>query len=90
MNPYYIVGYLQGINSGGKFELLGGLDYDYGFVPYKADSADILAEDWEIVENDDRLRFRVWDKRLNRYLGKYDPSQMLMSNGATKWKIAMI
>ena len=28
MNPYYIVGYLQGINSDGKFELLGGLDYD--------------------------------------------------------------
>lgn len=23
--------------------------YDYGFVPYKANSADILAEDWEIV-----------------------------------------
>lgn len=29
MNPYYIVGYLQGINSDGKFELLGGLNYDY-------------------------------------------------------------
>lgn len=29
----------------------------------------------------DRLRFRVWDKRLNRYLGKDDPTQMLMSNG---------
>lgn len=29
----------------------------------------------------DRLRFRVWDKRLNRYLGEYDPIQMLMSNG---------
>ena len=28
MNPYYIIGYLQGINSEGKFELLGGLDYD--------------------------------------------------------------
>ena len=28
--------------------------YDYGFVPYRADSADILAEDWEIVENDNR------------------------------------
>lgn len=28
--------------------------YDYGFIPYRADSADILAEDWEIVENDDR------------------------------------
>ena len=24
--------------------------YDYGFVPYKADSDDILAEDWEIVD----------------------------------------
>lgn len=22
----------------------------------------------------DRLRFRVWDKRLNRYLGKDDPT----------------
>ena len=29
MNQYYIVGYLQGINSDGKFELLGGLNYDY-------------------------------------------------------------
>lgn len=29
----------------------------------------------------DRLRFRVWDKRLNRYLGEYDPIQMIMSNG---------
>ena len=29
----------------------------------------------------DRLRFRVWDKRLNRYLGKDDPTPMLMSNG---------
>lgn len=29
----------------------------------------------------DRLRFRVWDKRLNRYLGEYDPTPMLMSNG---------
>ena len=28
MNQYYIVGYLQGINSDGKFELLGGLNYD--------------------------------------------------------------
>lgn len=28
--------------------------YDYGFVPYRADSADILAEDWEIVKNDNR------------------------------------
>lgn len=27
---------------------------DYGFVPYRADSADILAEDWEIVENDNK------------------------------------
>lgn len=26
-------------------------------------------------------RFRVWDKRLNRYLGEYDPTPMLMSNG---------
>lgn len=30
---------------------------------------------------DDRLKFRVWDKRLNRYLGKDDPTPMLMSNG---------
>lgn len=29
----------------------------------------------------DRLRFRVWDKRLKRYLGKDDPTPMLMSNG---------
>lgn len=29
----------------------------------------------------DRLKFRVWDKRLNRYLGKDDPTPMLMSNG---------
>ena len=29
----------------------------------------------------DRLRFRVWNKRLNRYLDKYDPIQMIMSNG---------
>ncbi len=29
----------------------------------------------------DRLKFRVWDKRLNRYLDKYDPSPMLTSNG---------
>ena len=29
----------------------------------------------------DRLGFRVWDKRLNRYLGEYDPIQMIMSNG---------
>ena len=29
INQYYIVGYLQGINSDGKFELLGGLNYDY-------------------------------------------------------------
>lgn len=28
MNQYYIIGYLQGINSDGKFELLGGLNYD--------------------------------------------------------------
>lgn len=29
----------------------------------------------------DRFKFRVWDKRLNRYLGKDDPTPMLMSNG---------
>lgn len=29
----------------------------------------------------DRSKFRVWDERLNRYLGKYDPTPMLMSNG---------
>lgn len=29
----------------------------------------------------DRLKYRVWDKRLNRYLGKNDPTQMLMENG---------
>lgn len=29
----------------------------------------------------DRLRFRVWNKRLKRYLDKYDPTPMLMSNG---------
>lgn len=29
----------------------------------------------------DRFKFRVWDERLNRYLGKYDPTPMLMSNG---------
>lgn len=29
----------------------------------------------------DRLRFRVWNKRLSRYLGEYDPIQMIMSNG---------
>ena len=34
-----------------------------------------------IASYNDRLRFRVWDKRLNRYLGEYDPIQMIMSNG---------
>lgn len=29
----------------------------------------------------DRLRFRVWNKRLKRYLDKYDPTPMLMNNG---------
>lgn len=29
----------------------------------------------------DRFKFRVWDKRLNRYLGKDDPTQMLLENG---------
>lgn len=29
----------------------------------------------------DRLKFRVWNKRLSRYLDKYDPTPMLMSNG---------
>lgn len=29
----------------------------------------------------DRFKFRVWDKRLNRYLGKNDPMQMLLENG---------
>ena len=29
----------------------------------------------------DRLKYRVWDKRLNRYLGKNDPTQMLLENG---------
>ena len=28
-NSYYIIGYLQEINSEGKFELLGGLEYNY-------------------------------------------------------------
>ena len=27
------------------------------------------------------FKFRVWDKRLKRYLGEYDPTPMLMSNG---------
>lgn len=27
------------------------------------------------------FRFRVWDKRLNRYLGNNDPTQMLLENG---------
>lgn len=29
----------------------------------------------------DRFKFRVWDERLKRYLGKDDPTPMLMSNG---------
>lgn len=29
----------------------------------------------------DRFKFRVWDKRLNRYLGRNDPTQMLLENG---------
>lgn len=29
----------------------------------------------------DRLKYRVWDKRLNRYLGNDDPTQMLLENG---------
>lgn len=29
----------------------------------------------------DTLKFRVWNKRLSRYLDKYDPTPMLMSNG---------
>lgn len=29
----------------------------------------------------ERFKFRVWDKRLNRYLGKDDPTQMLLENG---------
>lgn len=29
----------------------------------------------------ERFRFRVWDKRLNRYLGNNDPTQMLLENG---------
>lgn len=29
----------------------------------------------------DRFKFRVWDKRLNRYLGNNDPTQMLLENG---------
>ena len=29
----------------------------------------------------DRFKFRVWDKRLNRYLGNSDPIQMLLENG---------
>lgn len=29
----------------------------------------------------DRFKFRVWDKRLSRYLGKDDPTQMLLENG---------
>jgi len=29
----------------------------------------------------DRFKFRVWDKRLNRYLGNSDPTQMLLDNG---------
>ena len=28
-----------------------------------------------------RFKFRIWDKRLNRYLGKDDPTQMLLENG---------
>ena len=28
-----------------------------------------------------RFKFRVWDKRLNRYLGKNDPTQILLENG---------
>ena len=40
-------------------------------------------EYWDGNQNkmNDRLRFRVWDQRLNRYLGEYDPIQMIMSNG---------
>ena len=29
----------------------------------------------------DRFKFRVWDKRLNRYLGKDDPTQMITDDG---------
>ena len=29
----------------------------------------------------DRFKFRVWDKRLKRYLCEYAPTPMLMSNG---------
>jgi uncharacterized phage protein (TIGR01671 family) len=29
----------------------------------------------------DRFKFRVWNKRLNRYLGNNDPTQMLLENG---------
>lgn len=34
-----------------------------------------------IASYNDRLRFRVWNKRLKRYLDKYDPTPMLMNNG---------
>ena len=29
----------------------------------------------------DRFKFRVWDKRLYRYIGNNDPTQMLLENG---------
>lgn len=29
----------------------------------------------------DRFKFRVWSKILSRYLGKNDPTQMIMENG---------
>lgn len=33
--------------SGAQYILI--YHYDFGFIPYRADSEDILAEDWEIV-----------------------------------------